>query len=130
MQKRNTIQKQIVERIATSRCDHPTAETIYLESKKELPNISLGTVYRILQELVKQGTIREVNIPQAPSRFDKTTSIHAHFVCKKCGQVTDIMIDNDDVLDYIQSKTDNKIDEASMCFSGICKDCEINDKNK
>ena len=29
------------------RTDHPTAEELYLSLKEEMPNLSLGTVYRL-----------------------------------------------------------------------------------
>ena len=39
-------QRESIVNFLASRTDHPTAETIYQNIKKEFPNISLGTVYR------------------------------------------------------------------------------------
>ena len=41
-------QRECIKEFLTNRFDHPTAETVYLNVKKEFPNISLGTVYRDL----------------------------------------------------------------------------------
>jgi Fe2+ or Zn2+ uptake regulation protein len=60
--KRNTRQKAVVYQIVKSSHDHPTAEKIYERAKKEIPKISLGTVYRILKELAEEGKIREIVI--------------------------------------------------------------------
>lgn len=46
-------QRESIVNFLASRTDHPTAETIYQNIKKEFPNISLGTVYRNLPCLRK-----------------------------------------------------------------------------
>ncbi|MEG1663455.1 MAG: transcriptional repressor [Clostridia bacterium] len=125
---RNTIQKQIVEGIVLSSCDHPTAETIYNRARMQLPKISLGTVYRILSGLVEDGSVREVSVPSAPSRFDKTTKIHAHFVCRQCGDVTDIAIEEGAIIDEAKRKNCNSIDEAEIIFRGICCGCNASNQ--
>ena len=58
--KRNTRQKAVVFQVVRDSNDHPTAEVVYERAKKELPTISLGTVYRILKELVSEGKIKEI----------------------------------------------------------------------
>ena len=58
--KRNTKQKAIVYQIVKSSYDHPTAEKVYERAKREISSISLGTVYRILKELVSEGKIGEI----------------------------------------------------------------------
>ena len=95
MNKRNTIQKETVARIVKEACDHPTAEMVFEKAKVELPNISLGTVYRILKDMAHEGELREVVCKDAPSRFDKTTMDHAHFTCVQCGGVDDVFINTD-----------------------------------
>ena len=84
--KRNTRQKSAIESAVLSSCDHPSALTVCERVKEEIPNISLGTVYRVLGMLVKEGKVREIPVPGAPSRFDKTTRTHAHFICTECGE--------------------------------------------
>ncbi len=126
MQTRNTIQKETVERIALKSCDHPSAETIYLRAKEELPSISLGTVYRILQSLVNETKIREISIPSAPSRFDKTTRIHAHFFCRKCGAVEDVEMNEEALLADVKCKNNKLFEEAEICFTGLCVKCNKN----
>ena len=47
---RESIKKQLMQRN-----DHPTADMIYTDIRKEYPNISLGTVYRNLALLSDLG---------------------------------------------------------------------------
>ena len=51
-QGRNTKQLEAIWQIIKNDKSHPTADQIYHRVRRELPNISLGTVYRNLQKLV------------------------------------------------------------------------------
>ncbi len=119
--KRNTVQKQLVRRVVLASCDHPTAESVYLSARRELPTISLGTVYRVLHELVEDGEV--VEIPVIPSRFDKTLSAHAHLVCEKCGKVYDVPLDVDKVLGAADKGSAHRLTGATVTFQGICESC-------
>ena len=50
------------------RRDHPTAEMVYQQLKPEMPRLSLGTVYRNLQQMAREGRLMELDGPVA--RFD------------------------------------------------------------
>lgn len=121
---RNTRQKAAIERVVLSSCDHPTAETVYNRVRGEIDNISLGTVYRVLGALAEQGRIREIAVPGAPSRFDKTTQCHAHFLCSSCGEITDISLQGDALLDRIKVDfPEVQVDEAEVILKGLCDKC-------
>ena len=121
--RRNTVQKSTVESVVLSSCDHPTAETIFERVREILPTVSLGTVYRVLGDLVDSGRVRRIAVPGAPDRFDKTTCTHAHFHCSKCGSVMDIATTfGKEMLDAL-STNGNLIVEAEVVFKGICSNC-------
>lgn len=127
MTKRNTIQKELVAEIVKSACNHPTAEMVLAEAKEQLPNISLGTVYRILKEMSREGEIREVICKDAPSRFDKTTQNHGHFLCEQCGKVEDIFINIDKIGKDIVDFGERELHESQLFFKGICAECAKQD---
>ncbi|NQU99914.1 MAG: transcriptional repressor [Parcubacteria group bacterium] len=85
---RITSQKKIIIDYLKSVKTHPSAEKVYLEARKKLPQISQGTVYRILNGLKEKGMIQELTVDV--SYFDAETSSHGHFVCKKCDSIYDI----------------------------------------
>lgn len=123
--KRQTKQKCEIERVVLSSCDHPTAETVCERVREVLPAVSLGTVYRVLKGLAAEGKVREIAVPDAPARFDKTTSTHAHFVCGKCGRVEDADVDAAEIVKAACSGCgDTEITEAEIIFRGICRDCK------
>ncbi|MFR5833705.1 MAG: Fur family transcriptional regulator [Acutalibacteraceae bacterium] len=123
--KRNTRQKATIERVVLDACDHPTAETIFARVREELPAVSLGTVYRVLKGLMDEGKVREISVPNAPSRFDKTTRCHAHFVCTECGTVQDVeACENEFLKRTAQNHGELQIEEAEIIFKGLCPVCK------
>ncbi len=86
---RITNQKLVILKYLKSTKSHPSPEMVYQEVKKQLPRISLATVYRILKELKEKGEAQEIPSP-GPLRYDGDTSSHAHFICEKCGQIFDV----------------------------------------
>lgn len=122
---RNTVQKDVIARIVKDACDHPTAEMIYDKVKQELPNVSLGTVYRVLKDLADKGEIIEIPLANAPSRFDKTVMLHAHLVCETCGRVLDVML-KDNLLNNESIKSQGfKVNRAELIYRGLCSDCNV-----
>ncbi len=69
---------------------HPTAIMVYDALKGEMPQLSLGTVYRNLNQLSDLGRLRKIPLPDGSSRFDGNTGTHSHIVCQRCGQVADV----------------------------------------
>ena len=106
-----------------SRYDHPTAEELYLSLKPNMPNLSLGTVYRNLNLLADEGIIMKISSDGA-DRFDATKENHYHMLCTKCGRLYDI---NFPLLDGIEEKAqsvaDCQITSHQLTFIGVCKDC-------
>ena len=53
-------QRDIILEVVSNSCEHPSADMVYQEVKKQIPNISLGTVYRNLNLLVELKKIRKI----------------------------------------------------------------------
>lgn len=87
---RRTRQREIVFRIVASTSRHPTADWIYAEARKQLSNVSLGTIYRNLQVLEREGRVRAIDSWGKPTRYDADISEHYHFVCLGCGSISDL----------------------------------------
>ena len=61
--RRNSKQRQLVLEAVKARCDHPTADQIYLDVRAQDDKISRGTVYRNLGLLSDEGQISQVRVP-------------------------------------------------------------------
>ncbi len=116
-------QRELVLRQVQSRCDHPTADEIYLSIKDDCPGLSLGTVYRNLNGLVETGRIRRVSMPGMADRFDRTMADHDHLYCTKCGRVEDVMLDKSAIEKALESRTDLQVESYSLNLYGVCSAC-------
>ncbi|CEN21973.1 ferric-uptake regulator [[Clostridium] sordellii] len=104
---------------------HPTADYIYDYLKKDNPNLSLGTVYRNLSQLVNHGFIQKVSIPGFPDRFDGNISEHNHMICEICGNIQDIQCDTlRNIPRVISDELDLEITSCNVILQGICKNCK------
>ena len=83
-------QREAIKNYLEGRKDHPTADMVYTAIREVYPNISLGTVYRNLTLLAKQGEISKISCGENSDRFDIRTDPHYHFICEKCGRVEDL----------------------------------------
>jgi Fur family transcriptional regulator, peroxide stress response regulator len=87
---RFTSQRQEVYEVLLARSDHPTAEQVFIRAKKEMPDISMATVYNCLDALVKCGLARQVTLDRGATRFCPNMQDHGHFYCDSCESVFDV----------------------------------------
>ena len=122
---RNTSQRKIVLDVVRESLDHPTAETIYTRCIEKAPKISLGTVYRNLAVLAQTGEILKVPSSEGPDHYDFNLSAHHHFLCTKCGRVSDIPKEFAPSDEYLMCPKNCgfHIKGYSLLYSGICPDC-------
>ncbi|MDR0866226.1 MAG: transcriptional repressor [Candidatus Symbiothrix sp.] len=101
---------------------HPTVDLIFTELYPSIPTLSKTTVYNTLKLLEEQGAIHSLNIDEKNVRYDADISNHAHFKCKKCGQVQDVRLKD---TDSIQIANADKwlITECQIYYKGYCEKC-------
>ena len=73
-------------------CDHPTAEVIYSRVKAQMPDISMGTVYRNLRLLAEMGLVDTLETTDKSLHYDGNTEEHVHFICTGCNKITDVFV--------------------------------------
>lgn len=106
---------------------HPSAAYIYNEVRKELPNISLGTVYRNLSELEKAGQITKIAGNFEKERYDADTTAHAHFICSSCGCIKDYAISDELSANIMRGRKYAK--GFILNYLGICEKCSKTKKD-
>ena len=87
---RETRQRTLIHDIVASTHTHPTADWIYERARRRMPRVSMGTVYRNLQVLEREGRIRAIDSWGRATRYDADLSEHYHFLCEGCGAITDL----------------------------------------
>lgn len=118
-------QRDLILNIVQGTRSHPTADWVYGEVRKELPNVSLGTVYRNLGQLVDNKLLKSINI-DGTIHYDAFLDDHQHFQCKTCNNIYDIDISIKDFISQMESKTNYKIDRCQIHLVGICEKCQNN----
>lgn len=117
-------QREALLKLLRSTCSHPSADWLYENLRKEFPNISLGTVYRNLTQLVKNGDIIKIQTSSNKEHFDGCTQRHNHFVCRSCDSIFDVDTGStDDLEKQAAENLGAKIDDCSLVFYGICSQC-------
>lgn len=103
---------------------HPTAEEVYLAVKKELPKISLATVYKNLEALVQCGAVSRWSYGDAAARYDIRTDHHYHTRCLICGDVRDLDAGaNPQILTEIKPAAGFVVADYRLELVGYCAGC-------
>lgn len=104
---------------------HPTAETVYTQLKQEIPDLSLGTVYRNLALFKQQGLIQSLGTVNGVERFDGNVEPHVHFVCTGCGCIRDLhgIHTPEELMTSAAKEADAKVNVCHLTFMGQCSDC-------
>lgn len=125
---RYSYQRELIYNAVCSRRDHPTAEMIFAALRPENPSLSLGTVYRNLSVLAREGKV--VRMPFPVERYDGEARPHTHFCCKKCGGVFDMEgFDREaDSFSQVEEKAAAlqpgfQVERHELIFYGLCPGC-------
>ena len=75
-------EKELILENLQKRSDLPTAEKIFMELKKENPELTLSTVHRNIEELCEEGKIIRVRARSGSDKYDGNTMPHIHLTCE------------------------------------------------
>ncbi len=118
-------QRDTILRVVMNSKDHPRADWIYDQVRMEIPNISMGTVYRNLRSLAKSGEIRQLDLADGTSRFDGNNDSHYHFRCERCGRIFDLDEPVDQSISQrVGNNTGFKVYRQRMELIGLCNACQ------
>ena len=99
--------------------NHPTADEIFEALCSEIPTLSKTTVYNTLKLFAEKKVAFALSIDDKNARFDACMRPHAHFKCKSCGKIIDIMgcrMPRVPQGDFV-------VDETQVFYLGYCCEC-------
>ena len=118
-------QREAVIRVLRSTSSHPDAKWIYEEVKREIPDISLATVYRNLRLLRESGEVAELPVTDNAVHFDYNTENHYHLRCDRCGRILDLDAPVDrSIEEKLAGNTGLKVTHHHLELGGLCLDCQ------
>ncbi|HNT80432.1 MAG TPA: transcriptional repressor [Bacteroidia bacterium] len=105
--------------------NHPTAENIIDYIRKNHPNISVATVYKVLDCLTENNLIKKVKTERDIMRYDAMMHSHHHLYCSDTDRIEDYEDENLDKLitNYFRKKKikNFNIKEIKLQISGKFK---------
>ncbi len=117
-------QREAVKAYLVSQVEHPTADNVYFKLREDFPNISLGTVYRNLNLLVDLGEAIKINSKDGSIRYDARIAPHYHFICEKCGGVSDLLMEPFGELNEKAEELGKvSVNNHEVTFYGSCEKC-------
>ena len=128
--KKYSKQRELILESLRNRKDHPTAEKLFIDLKKQMPELGIATVYRNLIELYEEGLITKVKSKTGPDRYDGNELPHIHFECKNCGELTDIYLTQTQMeqlhtgMEELSNKAEVKYEYSEIYLNGLCKKCK------
>ncbi len=122
--RRITPQRNLLFRlIEEAQVEHPSAESLHRRAAREMPSISLRTVYAILEELRQVRAVRPLDLGTGAARFCTNVTPHHHLVCERCGRVRDVFVAAGPVALPPEQRAGFLVKEQTIVFRGLCTDC-------
>lgn len=104
---------------------HPTAEEVFLNVKRNIPRISLATIYKNLEALVACEVISKLPYGDGSARYDIRTDHHYHTRCLGCGRMWDLeAAQGKSALELIKPQPGFTISDYRLELLGHCQDCQ------
>ena len=113
----------IVDAISTN--GHISIEELYKIMVEKFTSISLATIYKNINIMLENSFIQEVKIPNNKSIYELVKEGHSHLLCTLCGEIQDISLDLDSIVQETSQISGFKIVSADIVLSGICKKCQL-----
>ncbi len=117
-------QREAILQVLHSTDTHPTANWIYHKVREQIPNISLGTVYRNLSALAQNGDILSINVGDGFEHFDGDITPHAHLHCKCCKEITDAKLESNIISETAES-LGFEVETTVYVAYGVCEECRL-----
>ena len=117
--------KKICEIVESSR-SHMTAEQVFAALRQAYPGVVRATVYNNLNRLCAVGRLRRVKVEGQPDRYDRTER-HDHLVCRRCGKLLDVRLD--DLTEALQRQVKVPILAYDLKLEYLCEDCRARESD-
>lgn len=104
---------------------HSSAEKVVAAVHRLLPDVSIQSVYNVLNDLTEQGMLRRFTPPHSAALYEtRVNDNHHHAVCTCCGRIEDVECAVGHAPCLTPSNSHGMhIRIADVLYQGICEDC-------
>jgi Fur family transcriptional regulator, peroxide stress response regulator len=118
-----TPQRAVIYQSLVESLEHPSPEALYTKVREQIPGVSLDTIYKTLDVLVRLRLARELASTGDCKRFDGRLDGHHHLVCRGCGSIRDLEVSATDAQFVPQGIRGFQPEQVSVLVHGLCMPC-------
>ena len=97
-------------------------QELLLAARAALPRLGLATVYRTVKAMLGDGTLRAVELPGAPARYELAGKRHHHhFHCRACDGVFEVEACPGRMSGLLPGGF--QLERHEIILYGLCADC-------
>jgi Fur family ferric uptake transcriptional regulator len=104
-----------------------TAQEIFDRLRAEGRRVGIASVYRVLEQLTRDGFVQRIDIGEGTSRFEpihEGGDHHHHLVCDGCGKVEAFADDElERALRKVEGQTGYSVAGHDVVLRGTCRGC-------
>jgi Fe2+ or Zn2+ uptake regulation protein len=102
---------------------HHTADEVHTYLVKNDVPLSRMSVYNSLVALADVGLVLRADVRRGAMVYEQADTWHHHFICRQCGQISDVSCIVGDKPCLTPLEDVGRIDEAQVLFRGTCHRC-------
>lgn len=124
---RVTTQRLVLHRLLRELDRHVSAEDLARAAERDLPGLSLPTVYATLDLFEELGVVKRVSrAGGGPTLYDPRAEPHHHLRCSRCGRLEDLDSPIDTKAALRAAKRAGYTPErAEITVVGLCSRCSV-----
>jgi Fur family transcriptional regulator, ferric uptake regulator len=121
---RHTRQREAI-RKALAEAGRPLSpQELLAAARGTLPRLGIATVYRTVKAMLEDGTVRAVELPGAPARYELSgKGHHHHFHCRACDGVFEVEACPGRMRGLLPGGF--RLERHEIILYGLCADCGV-----
>jgi Fe2+ or Zn2+ uptake regulation protein len=102
---------------------HWSADQVRAQLLGSMPELARGTIYKTLNELVRQHVLEEIATPEGVVLYGLRLEPHQHFYCEQCHTWFDVRMAGVEALRVVAGMERPAIYDVEVTVRGICDAC-------
>lgn len=104
---------------------HATVDELAAHVQRELPDLSLSTVYRTVEALDEVGLVTHAHLHHGSPTYHRVDDDpHVHLVCRRCERVDSLPVTiAAGLVASVHDTVGFEVDVSHLALHGVCREC-------